>query len=293
VTGAKRIQPRLPRIVESPESSVSGLIARVQPATPVIEATAAREEPSPSPREAELSAELATVRAELEALRSERDALAGRLETALAELEALEVPLTPTPLPEAPERDSAEALSVEALALAPPPLPAVPDVEARDVEARDVAAPPLPQVSSPGPIDSTEPSDLSLLRRLVVTPAEAERPSAAPGVERRTEARLPCEFEAEFVHDTQFFAGITQDISCGGVFVATYQRLPIGSCLVIGFELPDGTAIEARGEVRWIREDERGGERPGLGIAFTEISSDAVRKISEFCRGRPPLYIDM
>ncbi len=117
------------------------------------------------------------------------------------------------------------------------------------------------------------------------------RDSAAPS--QRRAPRRSCELELEFTEDTHFYAGLTQDISQGGVFIATYRLLPVGSRLDLSFDLPDGTEIRTRGEVKWLREGACSGERPGMGVAFSELSEDALIAIHRFCSERPPLYIDI
>ncbi len=114
-----------------------------------------------------------------------------------------------------------------------------------------------------------------------------------PEPERRTNDRTPFLADLEFGEDAQFFTGLSLDISEGGLFVSTYTEIPLGTRLVLAFELPDGTAVEARGEVRWRRSHAMDGERPGIGIAFTDLPEDARQRIAALCERRPPLYIDV
>jgi uncharacterized protein (TIGR02266 family) len=97
--------------------------------------------------------------------------------------------------------------------------------------------------------------------------------------------------ELEFAEDSHFFTGLSQDISGGGIFVATYERLPVGTRLKLCFETPDGP-FEARGQVRWTRDAKQGEARPGLGIVFTELSEEAMLRITRYCARTPPLYVD-
>ncbi|HEY3497187.1 MAG TPA: TIGR02266 family protein [Polyangiaceae bacterium] len=118
-------------------------------------------------------------------------------------------------------------------------------------------------------------------------------PEGAPaGDERRENERRACAIELEFSADSHFFAGLSEDISEGGLFVATYERLPIGTRLALSFELQDGL-VEARGEVRWVRGTETSGGWPGLGIAFMELSPEASERIARYCARCPPLYVDV
>ena len=116
-------------------------------------------------------------------------------------------------------------------------------------------------------------------------------PLVAP--ERRTSERAPWIVDLEFGEDAQFYTGLTLDVSEGGIFVATYLDFPIGTKLALCFELPDGTSVQARGEVRWARTEAMDGERPGVGIAFTELPEEARRRIAEVCARQPPLYFDL
>jgi uncharacterized protein (TIGR02266 family) len=121
------------------------------------------------------------------------------------------------------------------------------------------------------------------------------RPPSSPPreAERRANDRTPFLADLEFGEDAQFFTGLSLDISEGGLFVSTYTEIPLGTRLVLAFELPDGTAVEARGEVRWRRTHAMDGERPGIGIAFTDLPEDARARIVALCERRPPLYFDV
>lgn len=126
------------------------------------------------------------------------------------------------------------------------------------------------------------------LQRLAVR----EEPEPAPPQRRRAERQL-CEFELTFLEETHFYSGLTQDISTGGMFIATYNLLPIGTPLTLSFELWPGQVIEVNGVVRWVREEAADGARPGLGVAFTDLSPEALSSIQAFCALRPPLVYEL
>ena len=100
------------------------------------------------------------------------------------------------------------------------------------------------------------------------------------------------ERSVEFVNDTYFVGGLSPEAGCSGVFVATYRRVALGTKVHVGFELSSGKMFEARGVVRWTR-DAGHGERPGLGVAFTEVSESAQMDMADFCRSKPPLYFEL
>jgi uncharacterized protein (TIGR02266 family) len=138
--------------------------------------------------------------------------------------------------------------------------------------------------------DASDPDEISSLR-LVPDVAKTSEAPGGPASNRRGSERHPVSIELEFAQDSHFFTGLSQDISAGGIFVATYERLPIGTSLSLTFETQTGP-VEARGEVRWVRDANHDEGRPGLGIAFTELSPGAAERIASYCSRTPPLYVD-
>ncbi|HEU5077450.1 MAG TPA: TIGR02266 family protein [Polyangiaceae bacterium] len=131
---------------------------------------------------------------------------------------------------------------------------------------------------------------------LVATEPLGKEPGLVEPDERRNEPRTSKQFEVEFNYETHFFAGLTLDISSGGLFIATYHLLPVGTALSLSFQLPqlpDGLRLSVRGEVRWVRCASEGHERPGMGVAFKELTADTLSAIAAFCAERPPLYMDL
>ncbi len=97
---------------------------------------------------------------------------------------------------------------------------------------------------------------------------------------------------------TNFYKGLSGNdvVDSGGIFVATYQVPPIGQHLLIRVSLPGGYEFEAKGVVRWTREDtpqSRGDSvSPGFGAQFTEISPEARQLVYRYARNREPLFHD-
>jgi len=119
------------------------------------------------------------------------------------------------------------------------------------------------------------------------------RPSDFGGSERRaqTNKRVFVEVEIGLTSDSHIYTGLSLDVSTGGVFVATYEPSGPGTAVSVHFVLPDGHVVNAEGVVRWTRaatED----AAPGMGVAFTYISSESLTHIADFCASRPPLYFD-
>jgi uncharacterized protein (TIGR02266 family) len=92
--------------------------------------------------------------------------------------------------------------------------------------------------------------------------------------------------DVEFTDDVQFYHGITQNLSEGGLFVRTRVILPVASAVALRFELPDGAAVEAHACVSWLCEANARGRHAGIGLQFTALSRGALERISAFCSGR-------
>ena len=94
--------------------------------------------------------------------------------------------------------------------------------------------------------------------------------------------------------ESNFYTGFSDDISEGGLFVATYKLLPVGARLQVSFGLPSGEEIVAEAEVRWVR-DPIAGEMslsPGMGVRFTSIAAEQLAAIRTFMLVRPPMFYD-
>ena len=178
------------------------------------------------------------------------------------------------------------------------------ELEASLPEYRVKTSPPPLSVTSavhtkghvPEPIESrhmdTVALDLPFQRVAVTYHADTVPPALGLPITRQSE-RQRCEIQIEFTEDTHFYAGLTQDISEGGVFIATYHLRPVGMRLDLSFVLPDGVEVQATGVVRWLRDSTTDGLRPGMGIAFTNLKQESLESINKYCRARAPLYMDV
>ena len=120
----------------------------------------------------------------------------------------------------------------------------------------------------------------------VAPPRDLANDSDDRGGRRR--ARL--ETEVSLTSESQFFSDLSGDISEGGLFVATYRAVAVGTVIDIEFSLPDGP-VRAVGRIQWTRP---GGLDlpPGLGIAFVALAEEDRRRIQLFCERRSPLYCE-
>jgi uncharacterized protein (TIGR02266 family) len=110
---------------------------------------------------------------------------------------------------------------------------------------------------------------------------------------RRAHARYEVDVEVSMSSEHNFYTGLAENISTGGIFIATHITKPVGEQLELSIALPGGLSLHCTGEVRWTRAySEKSSSRPGLGIRFLELSPDAVALIERFVRNREPLLYD-
>ncbi len=124
------------------------------------------------------------------------------------------------------------------------------------------------------------------------SPTRRLRRGSAPVDERRTHQRATLETDVSLYSDTNFWSGYTEDVSEGGLFVAAWQLLPLGTSVEIEVELPTGYRIKTPGEVRWHREGNQDGAKPGMGLRFLELAEADLRAIQTFIKHRAPLFWD-
>jgi len=116
--------------------------------------------------------------------------------------------------------------------------------------------------------------------------------------DKRTSERINREinvnFEVSVDGPHNFFAGFTQDISKGGVFLATHQVYPIGTKMRLSFEI-EGVHIEVEAVVRWARKPENifGNDlHPGMGLQFLNTDEKLIVAFESFLEKKEPLLID-
>ncbi|MBI5543364.1 MAG: PilZ domain-containing protein, partial [Deltaproteobacteria bacterium] len=198
-----------------------------------------------------------------------------------AEAERLPAPLTS--LAGRPESRAPQA----AAALTPPVLrPAAPPAVASRAAWIPVQPVAPPVVARP-PAWSNRP-----------TPAELQAPPVrAAGLpqEARLSPRQRVQAEVTLSSESNFFTGFSGDLSEGGVFVATYEKLLEPDTPVeVALALPGRPAVKVPGRVRWVRDtaDHAPGVFPGMGISFDKVAPEALAAIKSFLQQREPMFWD-
>lgn len=115
-----------------------------------------------------------------------------------------------------------------------------------------------------------------------------------PDDARRSLQRLAIEADIGFQSDTNFYTGFSEDISVGGIFIATFDARPMDSEMTINFTLPDGYLVSTTGTVCWVREynETTPNVEPGMGVKFDGLSDSDKEAINSFFAKREPIFYD-
>jgi uncharacterized protein (TIGR02266 family) len=112
----------------------------------------------------------------------------------------------------------------------------------------------------------------------------------------RAAERFDLEVKVDLESDHNFYTGLTQNISSGGVFIATSAIRKIGDHITLKFTLPgSGETLAVDTEVRWIRENSalhKVEGATGMGVRFVNLSPAAATAIQKFVESRESLYYD-
>jgi uncharacterized protein (TIGR02266 family) len=94
--------------------------------------------------------------------------------------------------------------------------------------------------------------------------------------------------------DDNLYAGLSYDVSEGGLFVATLASPPVGQSVDVKVILPDGSKLELTGTVRWVRDVRQAspGLPPGCGIQWDHLPMEALRVLLHFAELREPILYE-
>jgi uncharacterized protein (TIGR02266 family) len=92
--------------------------------------------------------------------------------------------------------------------------------------------------------------------------------------------------------DSNFYVGFTENVSEGGLFVATYFAKPLGSRVEMAVRLPGREdPLVLRGIVRWVRDYAATSDgHPGMGIQFESLSEEDRKVVVAFLETRDPIF---
>lgn len=119
-------------------------------------------------------------------------------------------------------------------------------------------------------------------------------PMSAEAIARREHSRFSVDLDVTVTSEHNFYAGFVENMSVGGIFIATHQLKPVGERLEFSVHLPgQEEPIRGAGEVRWVRVySEASNVPPGMGIKFDPLDAASQRAIEDFLAKRDPLFYD-
>ncbi len=111
--------------------------------------------------------------------------------------------------------------------------------------------------------------------------------------QHRRDPRAPLEVEVSLESDNNFYAGITGNVSQGGLFIATYTPPPMDSIVALDLRI-EGKVFRLRGLVCWVREPSRATEHApaGCGLQWVALPTPALEVIDRFVKKRETLFHD-
>lgn len=112
---------------------------------------------------------------------------------------------------------------------------------------------------------------------------------------RRRAPRTNVHVEVTFQSDHHIFLGLSENISQGGVFVATHTLLEVGTMVDLELTVPGhGDRIRTIAVVRWVRLfNETSDGPPGMGLQFASIDGAGRTAIRRFLEARPAMFWDL
>jgi len=215
----------------------------------------------------------------------------------------VDIPELMTAVREAEARDL-EALkkkTIKQQAVQPAPPDEVPSSTLADTKPQR-KVPARPKKSEEAPLVASTPAKESVAKESVPAPSpaaaleplEIEKPQEVDHEDRQFR-RFPIKVEVDYATEHNFFTGFTENLSSGGLFVATHIPAELGDVLSLTFTVPGlDENITAVGRVQWVREyNENSPDTiPGMGLRFLKLSKEARAAIEMFIQHRRPIFFD-
>jgi type IV pilus assembly protein PilZ len=112
----------------------------------------------------------------------------------------------------------------------------------------------------------------------------------------RIQPRKEIAVEVGVYAENQFYTGLSQNISSGGLFIGTSEPLEIGTTFELTFKIPNlDHSFKCSGEVRWVRTIDvasESGLNAGMGVRFNGLDPLEQKLIDQFIHGEDTLFFD-
>jgi uncharacterized protein (TIGR02266 family) len=124
-------------------------------------------------------------------------------------------------------------------------------------------------------------------------PAAADAADADSAANQRRASRVVMNVEIGIDDHTNFYVGFSENISAGGLFIATYRLMPVGTQIALTFVLPDQYPVFVQAVVRWLRDpiDSTNSETPpGMGVEFCNLGELESERVQAYINMHAPLF---
>lgn len=124
--------------------------------------------------------------------------------------------------------------------------------------------------------------------------ARTEAHFVQPEANERQGNRCCVELDVSVGSEHNFYSGLSENLSAGGVFVATHKKRQAGEHLELTINLPNSEQpIKGTGQVVWVRIFREGSSvPPGLGVKFVKLAEGSQERVDEFLKSREPLFYE-
>ena len=120
--------------------------------------------------------------------------------------------------------------------------------------------------------------------------------SGASPSNRRIYSRIDWEVQVDLRSENTFFTGFSENVSEGGLFIATEVPFDIGHRLEVKLSLMGGAPTTHQVLVRWVRPGGAAGGLPaGMGVQFDDMSDEELNRLQDFIdsRAKDTLFFDL
>jgi uncharacterized protein (TIGR02266 family) len=114
-------------------------------------------------------------------------------------------------------------------------------------------------------------------------------PASSPDLSADAPIRLAIDVSPD--SESHFFSDLSGELSQGGIFVATYRDVTVGTPVSVVCCVDDQELVLC-GVVAWQR-DAGADSSPGIGVRWSTLSPSCQDAIERFCRRRAPLYYEV
>jgi len=132
------------------------------------------------------------------------------------------------------------------------------------------------------------------IKKAELSQVEPEEDPDEDPANRRASPRVAAAVDVTMNTAHNFYAGLTMNVSEGGLFIATYDDLPLGTKMDLNVSLPSGIQIRVAGKVVWVREYNKftQDQPPGVGVQFLDLKEGDRAAIADFVRSRDPILFE-